>query len=294
MTTQPRGDSTWPAAGPALLAALWTDPRRTGVFLDLDGVLAPIVARPELAAVPASTVTLVRRLVSAYGMVAIVSGRSAVEVQRLIAVPDLLVVGNHGAELSVPGRPVDSTSAASAHRDEWESLRATIECAALELETDPDLLAAGVRVERKGLSVALHTRGSGEQAAIAATIAAAAAATRHGLAVLPGRAVVDLRIPGVTKGSAVAELVRANDLTAALYIGDDGTDLDAFATLDDLRCEGGIATVKVGVASDDGPRELAGAVDLMVEFADVPAMLTILADAAERTIDESRLERGTE
>jgi trehalose 6-phosphate phosphatase len=292
MTTDLRLDSTWSSTGPTLLAALWADPRRTGVFLDLDGVLAPIVARPELTAVPASTVALVRRLLGGYGVVAIVSGRSAADVRRLIAMPELLVVGNHGAEVSAPVRAVDSTSAASAQRDEWASLRAKIECAARELEADLGLVAAGVRVERKGLSVALHTRGSGERAATVAAAVAAEAAARHGLAVLQGRAVVDLRIPGVTKGSVVAELVRANALTAALYVGDDGTDLDAFAALDRLRRDAGVATVKVGVASDEGPPELAGAVDLMVEFADIPAMLAALADEAERRTDESRLEKG--
>ena len=281
MTAAQRSGRFSSAAGSALFAPLWADMRHTGVFLDLDGVLAPIAPRPELAAVPEPTVVLVRRLLHLFALVAIVSGRGAGDVRRMIDVPQLTVVGNHGAEVWLFGKAPEAEEHLLAGRI------ALIDGAACELERDPRLAAAGVRLERKGLSVALHTRGAGERAAAIAAEAAAAVAARHGLEILRGRAVVDLRFPGRTKGSAVSRLVRTAGLTAALYVGDDGTDLDAFAALDRLRRESGVHGVKVGVASDEGPAELGEAADVMIEFDDVPAMLAVLADEARRRRDTS-------
>ena len=273
-----------------LFAPLWADVRLTGVFLDLDGVLAPIAPRPDLAVVPATTVVLLRRLLRVFGLVAIVSGRSVADARRMIDLPGLTVVGNHGAEVSFPGQAQASAAVpCEGPRDERLDL---IERVAHELESDERLSTAGVRLERKGLSVALHTRGSGEQAAGLAMAAAGAAAARYGLEVLRGRAVIDLRIPGCTKGSAVTDLVGGADLVAALYVGDDGTDLDAFAALDRLHGEAGVHGVKVGVASDDGPPDLSEAADMMIEGADVPALLAALADEAESRGDDSGAEEA--
>src|ERR671934_2177884 len=59
-----------------LLASLANRPKEAGILLDVDGTLAPIVARPELASVPEPTRKELRRLVGRYGLVACVSGRT--------------------------------------------------------------------------------------------------------------------------------------------------------------------------------------------------------------------------
>ena len=70
-----------------LLAPLAREPARSAIVLDVDGTLAPIVARPELAEVPAATRTELRRLVTRYLLVACVSGRSGEDAERLVDVP---------------------------------------------------------------------------------------------------------------------------------------------------------------------------------------------------------------
>src|SRR5215212_4124822 len=92
----------------ALLDRLAEAPARTGLFLDVDGVLAPIVARPEDARVPDETRAELRRLNARYALVACISGRAGADAQRIVGVPELTYVGNHGLELE-PGM------------DEWAS-----------------------------------------------------------------------------------------------------------------------------------------------------------------------------
>ena len=71
----------------------------------------------------------------------------------------------------------------------------------------------------------------------------------------------------VDKGQAVDELLRrANDITSALYAGDDATDLDAWDALDRALEDGRLTTrVRVGVASDEGPGAIRERADLVVD-----------------------------
>src|SRR5919197_3338266 len=82
-----------------LLARLAEDPARAALFLDVDGVLAPIVPRPEDARVPDETRTELRRLNDRYAFVACVSGRAGDDARHIVGVPELTYVGNHGLEL---------------------------------------------------------------------------------------------------------------------------------------------------------------------------------------------------
>ena len=74
--------------------------RKAAIFLDVDGVLAPIVPRPEDARVPDDTRVELRRLHERYALVACVSGRSGPDARRVVDVPELIYVGNHGLELA--------------------------------------------------------------------------------------------------------------------------------------------------------------------------------------------------
>src|SRR3954471_24627392 len=87
-------------ASDALLAALAERPAEAAILLDVDGTLAPIVARPELAAVPEETRDELRRLVGRYGLVACVSGRTGEDAARLVGVEGPTFVGVHGLELA--------------------------------------------------------------------------------------------------------------------------------------------------------------------------------------------------
>src|SRR5205823_13431759 len=116
-----------------------------------------------------------------------------------------------------------------------------------------ELRRNGVRLGAKGAIVAFHWRGApDEEAARAAVDAIAADAEQAGLRTHWGRKVLEVRPPvQFDKGAAIASFLRDTDVDAALYVGDDVTDLDAFRSLCDLVEEGRLSrAVRVGVVSD--------------------------------------------
>ena len=232
-----------PATAPTLrrvdaLSHLAADPARAALFLDVDGVLAPIVARPEDARVPERTRRELSRLAGRYGLVACVTGRASDAARRIVGVPELRYAGEHGLELE----PAATAFAGEVHR----FARAT---------GWPD-------IEEKRLSAALHfRRADNPEAARRSLETIAARAADEGLRASFGRMVLDILPPvEATKGTAVTRLLDESGLGRALYAGDDTTDLDGFAALDGLELR-----VRVAVASPEGPSELRDRADLVVD-----------------------------
>lgn len=222
--------------GNALLARLAAEPARAAVILDVDGVLAPIVSRPEDSFVPEETKAELRRLVGRYALVACVSGRAGPDAARLVGVEGIEYVGAHGLELEPEAERWRGRLRAFAGSIDWP-------------------------VEDKGLTVSFHYRGADdEEAARRALEQVAERARAAGFDSRFGRKVLELRPPvEADKGTAVRRLLRERHLDRALYAGDDTTDLDGFRGLDGLE-----VAVRVAVASDEGPPDLRGAADLVV------------------------------
>ena len=73
----------------------------------------------------------------------------------------------------------------------------------------------------------------------------------------------------IDKGAGIRSFLDGTGVQAALYAGDDVTDLDAFRTLDELAAAGELAqAVRVGVSSEDGPAEIAAQADVVVDGTD--------------------------
>jgi trehalose 6-phosphate phosphatase len=88
-------------------------------------------------------------------------------------------------------------------------------------------------------------------------------AGRTGLAVEPGRLVLELRPPGADKGAAIRELVSQRSPAAILLCGDDLGDRPAFEAVRDLRGDG-IPGLLVASGSAETPEEITAAADLVV------------------------------
>jgi trehalose 6-phosphate phosphatase len=193
--------------------------------------------------------------------VACVSGRRAAIARRIVSIGSIAYVGNHGGEILRPGGSepeVDPDFARAGER--VRRFR--------ELAWTDQLHRLRVRAEDKGEIAAFHWRGApDEEAAEAAVRAVAERAEQQGLKVHWGRKVLEIR-PDVEvhKGQGVRRLLRGTQLDAALYVGDDTTDLDAFRGLRALVEEGRLGTaVCVGVRSDETPPALEQEADVLVE-----------------------------
>jgi trehalose 6-phosphate phosphatase len=211
-------------------------PELAAILLDVDGTLAPIVERPEDALVPEATREVLRGLVGRYGLVGAVTGREGIVGRGLVGVEGFSVVGNHGLELAPEA-------------EEW---RARLKKFSSTVDWP---------VEDKGLSLSFHYRTADDPDRARAELERVAARARHeGFRARFGRMVLELVPPiEASKGTAVRELVARAGLTRALFAGDDTTDLDAFAAIEELD-----VGVKVAVDSAEAPEALRERADIVV------------------------------
>ena len=233
----------------ALLARLAAEPATTGLFLDFDGVLAPIVARREDAEISPETRAELVRLATRYALVAVVSGRAADDVRDRVGVDGVVCVGTHGLELEPEAERWRKPLAGFAAAAPWPAHA----------------------VELKGLALAFHFRDRDDEAeAVRELDAIADRARAEGFLTRYGRRVLEVLPPvSADKGTAVRRLLDEHHLRRALAAGDDTTDLDSFAALDGLD-----VAVRVAVASAEAPQALLDAADLVVGSPD--EFLTLL------------------
>ena len=244
------------------LAPLRANPSASAVLLDIDGTLAPIVDHAADASVPETTRQLIIAVSRKYAQVACISGRRASQARAMVSVGTIAYLGSHGAELLRSGWTEAQIDPAVA---QW-----TPRLDEFRRESDtPELRRRRVRIEDKGPIIAYHWRGAiDEQDARAAIDTLAEHAQESGLEVHWGRKVMEVRPPvRIDKGLGVRTLLGDGDrsFAAALYVGDDTTDLDAFHALKDLVKEGVIErAICVGVHSNDGPPAIEEEADVVV------------------------------
>ncbi len=244
-----------------LLEPLRADPPAAAVLCDVDGTLAPIVDDPSASAVPEATREVLRALAERYGLVGCLTGRRALDARRIVGVEEIAYAGNHGFETLAPREDEPTPDPALGGR----AGRPRAFVSSLDEER---LRTVGIRVEDKGAIQALHWRGAPEEApAVMRAKEVAALAQAAGLVPRWGRKVLEIRpVAGIDKGSAAMRMLRDGGQSAALFGGDDATDLDAFQALrwmagsDRLR-----SAVCVGIASDEQPDGLAERTDLIVD-----------------------------
>lgn len=201
--------------GEAALAELLA--RRPLLAFDFDGTLAPIVARPADARLSQAVAS---RLAALAGRlpVAVVSGRALADLRLRLGFVPTYLVGNHGAE------DADDPAASAAWRAALDPLREHL------ARQQPMLAAAGVTVEDKGLSLALHHRLAPAPGPALDAIRAALAGRPPGVQVFGGKRVVNLAPAGAPdKADALLALVARSGAGGALFAGDDVNDEPVFA-----------------------------------------------------------------
>ncbi len=213
------------------------------LFLDYDGTLSPIAARPEEAHLPGEAGELLRRLAELPGCrVAVVSGRALADVRARVGLPGLAYAGNHGLEMSWPGGEWVHPEAGG-YRAELDALKADLGTSRWP----------GVLLEDKGLGLTIHYRLADPRLVpdLSAALAARLEPRAERLRLRGGKMCYEVRPRlGWDKGRAVLELARRlapEEGWGFFYAGDDATDEDAFEALS----EGGLGlAVLVGEARE--------------------------------------------
>lgn len=202
--------------------------RDIAVLLDIDGTLLDIAPTPGAVIVPASLrQTLSRLSRETGGALALVSGRSLDDIDRLFAPLRLPAIGGHGAELRLsPDEAIET---------EAHPLDGGLRNRLAELAVG----APGILVEDKGYSLAVHYRLAPEQEGRVKQAVAAIQADwpKEPIEVLPGKSVVEIKPAGFHKGAAIRELMRHRPFAGRrpVFVGDDTTDESAFAVMPEFN-----------------------------------------------------------
>jgi trehalose 6-phosphate phosphatase len=254
----------------ALLSQLFAS-RPAGLFADIDGTISRMTRRPMDAGVTDEARESLRRLAAHLDLVTVVTGRAVTRARRMVNVPEIGYVGNHGLEWWHTDQIVTHPGAVAARPTLDAALRAV-----RATVFDPGLV-----FEDKGASVAIHYRLSTRPEVVEAGLLTALRpyVETGALRLIEGGLVVNL-LPGVAvdKGQAVLRLVEEHGLQSAAFFGDDITDLDAFRTLRSLRESGQAQTLSVGVLSAEGPPQIRDEADLLLDgVGEVEQVLAALA-----------------
>jgi trehalose 6-phosphate phosphatase len=233
--------------------------RRWAWFLDVDGTLLEIEAYPDLVTADTRLLGLLERLRSNYGgALALVSGRSLEQLDRIFGHVTLAAAASHGLEQRLP----DGTVLNRAGEVPSGALRRITEFAERH---------AGLVVEQKPFSVGLHYRARPElEEAVLEAMEKIHAELDNDVRLMHGKMVVEIMPAGAHKGSAIRAFMRASPFEGRLpvFVGDDVTDEYGFAAVNEL---GGMS-IRVGAAAGSAAKWQ------LTDVADLRAWLKAAAD----------------
>ena len=205
---------------------------RTALFLDFDGTLVEIASQPDAVVIsPTLTSTLAALYGQLDGALALVSGRRLLDLDDFLAPLRLPAAVEHGAQRrNAQGQMI------SAPATDLRHVRAAAEGL---LRQHPAL-----KLEHKTLALSLHYRHAPELGALCLQVMRAAVAKTSGLQLMQGKYVIDLKLTGFSKGTAIAAFMTEAPFAGRMpvFVGDDVTDEDGF---EEVQRMGGHA-VKVG------------------------------------------------
>lgn len=232
------------------------------VALDFDGTLAPHVDRPEDARAVEGAREAVARLLDFPGVrVALVSGRALVSLQHVADPPsEVLLTGSHGTEVQLDSPDIELNLVAT-ELEQLDTLARVLDRIAGSV--------SGTLIERKPAGMALHTRLAKphDSRTVQREAREQLSELLPGLTVREGKNVLEFSVRSSTKGEALERLRQHTGADRVLYAGDDVTDEDAFAVLQE-----GDLGLKIGPGASladyrvRGPEEVAQMLEILAEL----------------------------
>lgn len=215
-------------------------------FFDVDGTLATLQPRPDDVSIPVGVCAHLQRLADlCHGALALVSGRPVVQLDQLFHPLKVSAAGVHGAERR--------DALGEIHR---VSLPAEISQALQQQLRNATDKWPGTELEVKGMAFALHYRQAMQYEQAVLRLAEEAVAAYPGLALQPGKCVVEIKPQGIDKGAAINAFMQEAPFTGRIpvFVGDDLTDEKGFLAVNAMQ---GIS-VKVGEGSSHARYRLQG------------------------------------
>lgn len=219
-------------------------------FFDLDGTLAEIKPHPDQVVVPDNILQGLQLLATASdGALALISGRSMVELDALAKPYRFPLAGVHGAERrDINGKTHIVHLPDAIARDISVQLHTVI------------AQYPGAELETKGMAFALHYRQASQHEDALVTLAQRITQIWPQMALQQGKCVVEIKPRGTSKGEAIAAFMQEAPFIGRtpVFLGDDLTDESGFAVVNRL---GGMS-VKIGTGATQASWRLAGVPDV--------------------------------
>lgn len=220
-----------------------------GLVLDFDGTISEISSTPDGAVIYPACAEGIENLKGRISLISILSGRAASDISQKVGIDGVVYVGNHGAEYMADGRLEIAPGV--------EEYRSTLIKVFDHLKRN--VVGDGFVWQDKVHSASVHYRLAPDTTEAERVLSAALASSPESelLEVFWGKLVLELRPPiGVNKGFAMHKLAADNALESVIFIGDDITDLDAIAAIDEMDADGRLRGLGIAVVQDDSPSSL--------------------------------------
>jgi trehalose 6-phosphate phosphatase len=185
------------------------------LFLDIDGTIADIAAKPDQAVIPAHTLKTLVRLRSLTDAVAFVSGRDLHAIDMMTSPYSFPAAGQHGLEIRQPDGKIKLCAASTENMSEIvEEIEGLKRCY-------PKLL-----IEKKGLSIAVHYRAAPKLEGVVTHFMEVLARSFPEMKLQVGKMVTEIQLRGGDKGLAIEAMMRMTPFKGRIpvFIGDDFTD----------------------------------------------------------------------
>lgn len=236
---------------------------RAALLLDLDGTLLDIAPTPDAVVVPIGLTDTLHRLRDRLGgAIAIVTGRTADVIDRLLGDGSFALAAEHGGTVRrLPGAALER---ADTHL--VSPPNAWIEATKRLADAHP-----GALIERKALGFTLHYRAVPEAGSLFRDALLAMLAGSPAFELLPGKHVWEVRPRGIDKGTAVRALMAGPPFAGRLplFIGDDVTDEDGMRV---VRAMGGVGLqVAPAFGSPSGVRSWLKAAEERGDWPELPS-----------------------
>ncbi|MDD5383018.1 MAG: trehalose-phosphatase [Candidatus Margulisbacteria bacterium] len=233
------------------------------LLLDYDGTLTPIKKHPKLARLSPNRKILLRKLARHPEIrMAIISGRKLADIKKMVGIPGLIYVGNHGFEIDAGGK-YWLYPAAKKFIARLKTVKAALK---------KNIRYRGVFIEDKGLTLSVHYRLLSEKvfSAFKALFTRTVKSWGKTIKLTHGKKVFEIRPPiNWNKGKAIKWIIKRLKLKKHLpiYIGDDRTDEDAFRALK-----------KKGITILVGKNRKTAAIFTLNDINDVYKFLTLVSE----------------
>lgn len=209
------------------------------LFLDYDGTLVPIVSKPDMAQPSKESIHIIEQLCKdSKNIVYIVSGRDRNDLEEWVGHLPIGLSAEHGCFIRHPPTPEDPSP-------EWISLihmdyewRNTVQ----NLFEDYTNRTPGSSVEIKTVNITWHYRNADPNysnwvAKELYTHLTHGLASKMPIEIISGKKAIEVRPKGINKGTSIRAVLKNNKFDFIGCIGDDKTDEDMFAFLQDHNNE---------------------------------------------------------